>query len=43
MIILHKPIQALEHPRFKETVDVASHATQGVKILGRKATQAEIM
>ncbi|KAG1765529.1 hypothetical protein EDD22DRAFT_760055, partial [Suillus occidentalis] len=39
----HKPIQALEHPRFKEMVDVASRATQGIKILGRKATRAEIM
>jgi hypothetical protein len=43
MIIIHKPIQALEHPRFKEMVDVASRATQGVKIPGRKATRAEIM
>ncbi|KAG2029304.1 hypothetical protein BDR03DRAFT_1018576 [Suillus americanus] len=43
MIIIHKPIQALKHPRFKEMVDVASRATQGIKIPGRKATQAEIM
>ncbi|KIK32026.1 hypothetical protein CY34DRAFT_102366, partial [Suillus luteus UH-Slu-Lm8-n1] len=38
LIATDQPIQALEHPRFKEMVDVASRATQGVKILGRKAT-----
>jgi hypothetical protein len=43
MIIIHKPIQALQHPRFKEIVDVTFHATQSIKILGQKATQAEIM
>jgi hypothetical protein len=29
-----KPIQALEHPKFKEMIDVASRATKGVKIPG---------
>ncbi|KAG1828240.1 hypothetical protein EV424DRAFT_1318507 [Suillus variegatus] len=43
LITTDQPIQALEHPRFKEMMDVASRATQGVKILGRKATRAEIM
>ncbi|KAG1801824.1 hypothetical protein EV424DRAFT_1331604, partial [Suillus variegatus] len=43
LIATDQPIQALEHPRFKEMVDVASRATQGVKIPGRKATRAEIM
>lgn len=38
-----QPIQALEHPKFKELVDVVSRATNGVKIPGRKATRAEIM
>jgi hypothetical protein len=38
-----KPIQALEHPKFKEMIDVASRATKGVKIPGRKATRAEII
>jgi len=38
-----QPIQALEHPKFKDMIDVVSRATQGVKIPGRKATRAEIM
>jgi hypothetical protein len=29
-----QPIQALEHPKFKELIDVASRATHGVKIPG---------
>jgi hypothetical protein len=37
-----QPIQALEHPKFKEMIDVASRATNGVKIPGRKATRGEI-
>ncbi|KAG2336760.1 hypothetical protein BDR05DRAFT_896335, partial [Suillus weaverae] len=43
LIATDQPIQALEHPRFKEMVDVASCTTQGIKIPGQKATQAEIM
>ncbi|KAG1822934.1 uncharacterized protein BJ212DRAFT_1263646 [Suillus subaureus] len=43
LIATDQPIQALEHLRFKEMVDVASRATQGVKIPGHKATHAEIM
>ena len=38
-----EPIQAFEHPKFKEMIDVAARATNGVKIPGRKATCAEIM
>ena len=38
-----QPIQALEHPKFKELIDVASRARNGVKIPGRKGTQAEII
>lgn len=37
-----QPIQALEHPKFKELVDVASRARNGVVIPGRKATRGEI-
>ena len=36
-----QPIQALEHPKFKELIDVASHATNGINIPGRKGTRAE--
>ncbi|KAG2048929.1 hypothetical protein BDR06DRAFT_894558, partial [Suillus hirtellus] len=43
LVATDQPIQALEHPKFKEMIDVASRATQGVKIPGRKATRAEIM
>jgi len=39
---LSQPIQALEHPKFKELIDVASHATNGIKISGWKGTWGEI-
>lgn len=38
-----QPIQALDHPKFKEMIDIAARATNGVKIPSRKATQNEIM
>ncbi|KAI0264290.1 hypothetical protein BGY98DRAFT_890875, partial [Russula aff. rugulosa BPL654] len=38
-----QPIQAFEHPKFKELIDVASCATSGINIPGRKATRAEII
>lgn len=38
-----QPIQALEHPKFKELIDVASRAKNGINIPGRKTTRAEIM
>jgi len=38
-----KPIQALEHPKFKEMIDIVARATNSVKIPRRKATRAEIM
>lgn len=37
-----QPIQALEHAKFKELVDVASCTKNGVDILGQKATRSEI-
>ncbi|KAG1831125.1 hypothetical protein EV424DRAFT_1314869 [Suillus variegatus] len=43
LVATDQPIQALEHPKFKEMINVASCAMQGVKIPGRKATCAEIM
>ncbi|KAG1868963.1 hypothetical protein DFJ58DRAFT_653624 [Suillus subalutaceus] len=43
LIATDQPIQALEHLKFKEMIDVASCTTQGVKIPGHKATRAEIM
>ncbi|KAG2097410.1 hypothetical protein BD769DRAFT_1369083, partial [Suillus cothurnatus] len=43
LVATDQPIKALEHPKFKEMVNIASCATNGVKIPGRKATCAEIM
>jgi len=37
-----QPIQALEHPKFKELIDVTSHATNGIKLPDQKATWGEI-
>ncbi|KAI0246225.1 hypothetical protein BJV78DRAFT_1135724, partial [Lactifluus subvellereus] len=38
-----QPIYALEHPKFKEVIDIASRAKNGVKIPGRKSTWGEII
>ncbi|KAF8237269.1 hypothetical protein L208DRAFT_1248467, partial [Tricholoma matsutake] len=42
LVATDQPIQALKHPKFKELINVASQATNGVKIPGRKATRGEI-
>jgi len=42
LVLSIQPLQALEHPKFKDMIDLAARATNGVKISGRKATQAEI-
>lgn len=38
-----QPIRALEHPKFKKLIDVASRATKGVMIPGQKGARAELM
>ncbi|KAI0275580.1 hypothetical protein BGY98DRAFT_920392, partial [Russula aff. rugulosa BPL654] len=43
LVSTDQPIQALEHPKFKEMIDLAARATSGVKIPNRKGTRAEIM
>ncbi|KAJ7170453.1 hypothetical protein C8R43DRAFT_875858, partial [Mycena crocata] len=43
LIATDQPIAALNHPKFKEMIDIAARATDGVKIPGRKATREEIM
>ncbi|KAG1811093.1 hypothetical protein EV424DRAFT_1327782 [Suillus variegatus] len=49
LVSTDQPIQALEHPKFKEMIDIAAradmhkNATNSVKIPGRKATRAEII
>ena len=42
ILIFLQPIQALEHTKFKELIDIASHAKNGVKIPHRKITRGEI-
>ncbi|KAG2033657.1 hypothetical protein BDR03DRAFT_871638 [Suillus americanus] len=43
LVATDQPIQALDHPKFQDMINVASRATNGVKIPGRKATRTEIM
>ncbi|KAH7918418.1 hypothetical protein BV22DRAFT_979157, partial [Leucogyrophana mollusca] len=43
LVATDQPVQALQHPKFKEMIDIASHATKGVKIPGRKTTCNEII
>ncbi|KAH8996082.1 hypothetical protein EDB86DRAFT_2804095, partial [Lactarius hatsudake] len=38
LVVMDQPIQALDHPKFKEMVNITSHATNGVKIPSCKAT-----
>ena len=38
-----QPIQALEHPSFKNMIDIAARSTQGVKIPNREQTRQEII
>ncbi|KAJ7312630.1 hypothetical protein DFH08DRAFT_707697, partial [Mycena albidolilacea] len=43
LIATDQPIDALNHPKFKEMIDIAARAHNGVKIPGRKATREEIL
>ena len=36
-------MQALEHPAFKNMIDIAARATKGVKIPNRAQTRSEII
>lgn len=38
-----QPLRALEHPAFKNMIDIAARATDGVKIPNRKQTRREII
>ena len=42
ILIFPQPIQALEHTKFRELIDIASRATNGVKIPHRKLTRGDI-
>jgi hypothetical protein len=39
----NQPIQAFEHPKFRNMIDIASRATNGVAIPSRKTTREEIV
>ncbi|KAJ7878313.1 hypothetical protein B0H14DRAFT_2342038, partial [Mycena olivaceomarginata] len=43
LIATDQPLDALNHPKFQEMIDIAARATGGVKIPGRKATREEIL
>ncbi|KAJ3519324.1 hypothetical protein NMY22_g13261 [Coprinellus aureogranulatus] len=43
MISTNQPLDALSHPRFHHMIDVASRATNGVKIPEKRATRASIL
>ncbi|KAJ6618035.1 hypothetical protein B0H10DRAFT_1796135, partial [Mycena sp. CBHHK59/15] len=38
-----QPLDALDHPKFREMIDVAARAQDGVRIPGRKTTRVEIL
>ena len=40
---LFKPVDCLSHPKFREMIDVASRARDGVNISGQKQTRNEIL
>jgi hypothetical protein len=41
--LVRKPIDALEREKFREMIDIASRAKDGVRIPGRKSTREEII
>ncbi|KAF9047921.1 hypothetical protein BJ165DRAFT_1583312 [Panaeolus papilionaceus] len=43
LIETNQPIQALDHPRFKERIDVAARSTHGVVIPSQKKTREYII
>ncbi|KAI0793625.1 hypothetical protein C8Q74DRAFT_1194947 [Fomes fomentarius] len=43
LVEIDQPLQALEHPSFKNMIDIAARATDGVRIPNRKQTRAAII
>ncbi|KAI0282243.1 hypothetical protein BC826DRAFT_922011, partial [Russula brevipes] len=43
LVATDQPIQAFEHPKFKELINITSRATRGVVIPSRKSTHTKIM
>ena len=43
LTLLQQPIDALTHPKFKEMIDIAARATQGVNLPNRDQTREAII
>ncbi|EJD50307.1 hypothetical protein AURDEDRAFT_58667 [Auricularia subglabra TFB-10046 SS5] len=43
LVETNQPLSAVDHPRFRHMLEVASRAKNGIKIPSRKATRAEIL
>ncbi|KAJ7023587.1 hypothetical protein C8F04DRAFT_956605, partial [Mycena alexandri] len=43
LVSTNQPIDALDHPKFHNMIEIAARAKDGVRIPGRKATRDEIM
>ncbi|KAJ6540238.1 hypothetical protein B0H10DRAFT_1719840, partial [Mycena sp. CBHHK59/15] len=43
LVATDQPIDTLEHEKFQEMIDIASHAKDGVRIPSRKSTHEEII
>ncbi|KAJ7257844.1 hypothetical protein C8J57DRAFT_1074314 [Mycena rebaudengoi] len=43
LIATDQPLDAMNHPKFKEMIDIAARSHNGVKIPGRKTTREEIL
>ncbi|KAJ7923695.1 hypothetical protein B0H13DRAFT_1563166, partial [Mycena leptocephala] len=43
LVATDQPIDALDHPKFVEMIDIAARAKNGVRITGRKSTREEII
>ncbi|KAJ7865748.1 hypothetical protein B0H14DRAFT_2347806, partial [Mycena olivaceomarginata] len=43
LVATDQPIDVLEHPKFRNMIDIAARAKDGVRIPGRKSTREEII
>ncbi|KAJ7681312.1 hypothetical protein B0H14DRAFT_2422886, partial [Mycena olivaceomarginata] len=43
LIATDQPLDVLEHPKFRNMIEISARAKDGVRIPGRKATRDEIM
>lgn len=42
-VLFSQPISAVEHPKFRQMIEIAAASTKGASIPSRKAARAEIM